>query len=176
MRKIIIFGIVFLMMFTLVSADNFRRVGELEDNDILNINEDRINDRLDIVYEGSSTIDETIIFYFNMNDFRRDEVEGEFINFEIRKRFGTSLDIEILNSCLAENNNDYCYNTFIDNNNTVIIENGEEEIEIAPIKKQLIEEVNAIKNKVRIYKIEIRRNRNPIVNFIEGLNLGNILG
>lgn len=171
MRKSIIFGVVFLLVMTSVSA--YSITGELSDNDILDL-KDNVN--LDVSYNSYAIDDETIIFYFDMDDYNRNENNGEFTNVKIRKTFEASLDTNVLISCLKENDDKYCYDNYINNDKMVIISNEQEEKEIAPIKMQLNEEIAAIRNKIESYKTEIRADRSPIRNFIESLNIKNILG
>ena len=171
MRKNIIFGMVFLLIMTSVSA--YSITGELSDNDILDL-KDNVN--LDVSYNRYAIDDETIIFYFDMDDYNRNENNGEFTNVKIRKTFEAGLDTNILISCLEENDDKYCYDNYINNDKMVIISNEQEEREIAPIKMQLNEEITAIRNKVESYKTEIKADRSPIRNFIESLNIKNILG
>lgn len=171
MRTLIIFGIALMLAITGVSA--FEVLEELTDNEILDLS-DNLN--LDASYESYAINDETLIFYFNLDDYRRTENNGEFTNTKVRNKFEASLDVNAIVSCLDDNEGDYCYDTFINGNEKVIIANGDEEKDIAPIKMQLNEEITAVRNKVESYKGEIRRDRNPIINFIESLNIGAILG
>ena len=135
MRKIIIFGLVFLLFMTSVNAYSITE--ELSDNEFLNLGND-IN--LEVSYENYVVNDEEIIFYFEMDDYNRDDGN----NFRIRKRFEAMLETEMLVTCLEENDNDYCYDNYINGDSIVVVD----EDEVIPVKMQLTEEVTSIRNKV----------------------------
>jgi len=167
MRKLIIFGIALLLVITSVNA--YEVLEELSDNELLNL-EDNLD--LDVSYGSYLINDDEIIFSFDIDDYKR----RDGANLKIRRTFEAVLDVNILISCLEENDGNYCYDAYINGNELVIIENDQEETETAPIRMQLNEEITAIRNKVSNYQNEIRADRNPLRNFIEGLNLRNILG
>jgi hypothetical protein len=158
MKRIIILTIMILLLLPISLADrNIRVIEDIEDNDFLRIRGDNID--LDIEYLGYQIINhrETIVFNFDMDDYER---RGN-VNRRVRKTFEASIDTSVLQECLTKEDIEFCKNKYI------LSQNNDEGVR--PILFQRNEEVNNIRNNINIQQEEIRENRNPIINFLNGL-------
>jgi len=158
--KIIIPMIVCLLLVVTVTAEPRIRIQNIEDvndNNFLNLNENNHP----VSYNGYVIGEEEVNFYFNIRDYERNE-EGN--NSRYLRSLETTLENDVLEWCLAQDNNGAC-SRFINSNEEQEF-NGRK---IKTIKMQVDEEREVIRERMLEIKQEIRRNRNPLRNFLEGL-------
>ena len=158
MIRIIILTIMVLLLLPTGLADrNIRVLNEINNEDFLNIRGDNID--LNESYLGYNfTIDrETIIFYFDMDEYIIENNKNK----KIRKTMETTIETYKINKCLIEQNTNYCKNKFILSEENI---NG-----TRPIIFQKNQEIKNIRNNIGLYQDELRINRNPIINFLNRL-------
>ena len=173
MKKIISLILVLFLLVTTISvnADLNRRVlNELDNNQVLALDEDRLNLNSNFIGVSYSEDFEDIIFSFDLDDYRANEEEG--IYYRLRRNFQTSIKTDVIINCLIQaRNNLYCFNRYINNNEVVtVLMDGEEE-EVSPVLRQLNEERLSVRNRVRDFQREINRDRRLLDGFFRGINL-----